>query len=285
MPKGDKNRKLSDEQRQQVVEIYTTRDSNSFWVGVRAIAKQFGVRHFVIQRILKNAGVRMRTRKESWENRPVGWHGDPAYQPKPPSTRPFGRRPIKNIPVSDAPLCACGCNELTAWNRRKNRWNKFVEGHYRKDQPYKNRDWLYEQYVTLQRTIDEIAADCGVAGTSVKNFMRRFGIEARDSVAAHVGRQSGEANPAWKGGVTPERQRLYKTQTWKETVKAIFARDRYTCARCNRTRGDFRLHAHHIKSWADYPELRFELSNLITLCEDCHTWVHSRDNANGDFLG
>jgi hypothetical protein len=27
---------------------------------------------------------------------------------------------------------------------------------------------------------------------------------------------------------------------------------------------------HHIKSWRDFPELRFEVSNGKTLCLDCH---------------
>ena len=34
------------------------------------------------------------------------------------------------------------------------------------------------------------------------------------------------------------------------------------------------LHTHHIKSQAEFPELRTQLSNLVCLCESCHMKVH-----------
>lgn len=55
---------------------------------------------------------------------------------------------------------------------------------------------------------------------------------------------------------------------WRSTV---YRRDSYRCRECDS--GSF-LVAHHIKSWADYPELRFSLDNGITLCEDCHVKQH-----------
>ena len=50
--------------------------------------------------------------------------------------------------------------------------------------------------------------------------------------------------------------------------KAVFERDNYTCQIC-RVRGKY-LEADHIKPFAYFPELRFELTNGRTLCRKCH---------------
>jgi 5-methylcytosine-specific restriction endonuclease McrA len=58
----------------------------------------------------------------------------------------------------------------------------------------------------------------------------------------------------------------------KEWVKAI--RAKYNkCLRCSATSAV--LHAHHVKSRARYPELKYDPSNGILLCNSCHTWVHN----------
>lgn len=59
---------------------------------------------------------------------------------------------------------------------------------------------------------------------------------------------------------------------YTEWRKSVFERDGYTCRKCGR-RGA-RLNAHHIKPYAKYKGLRYELSNGITLCEKCHREVH-----------
>lgn len=54
----------------------------------------------------------------------------------------------------------------------------------------------------------------------------------------------------------------------------IFERDDFTCQKCFIKGG--RLNAHHIKSWANFPELRFEVSNGLTLCVNCHKEIHKK---------
>jgi len=49
---------------------------------------------------------------------------------------------------------------------------------------------------------------------------------------------------------------------------AVFTRDNFTCQGCQEVGG--KLEAHHIKSWAKYPKLRYKISNGITLCKKCH---------------
>lgn len=39
------------------------------------------------------------------------------------------------------------------------------------------------------------------------------------------------------------------------------------------------LEAHHIVRWADSPKLRFEPSNGITLCQECHSKVTGQEVA------
>jgi len=54
----------------------------------------------------------------------------------------------------------------------------------------------------------------------------------------------------------------------KEWRIAVFTRDGWTCQTCKEIGG--KLEAHHIKSWAHYPELRYDINNGITLCVECH---------------
>jgi len=56
-----------------------------------------------------------------------------------------------------------------------------------------------------------------------------------------------------------------EAQQWR---KAVFERDNYTCQICG-IRGSY-LEADHIKPFAFFPELRFELYNGRTLCRSCH---------------
>lgn len=261
MRRGDNNRKLTDVQRAEVVRMYTVPNGN-VWIGVRTIARRFGVWPNAIDNILIKAGVVRRSRSFA-----IAHCGHP-----------------RRIVRGNAPNCACGCGKTTAWSSSRSRWRHSIKGH-RKRLRCQDRSWLFDQYVNKKLTLKTIAAVCGVSKTTVKRYMRAFGIATRDAHESHVGTQRGAQNPAWQGGVTPERQRVYNTEEFKAVLRAVYRRDQYRCCRCDSAKKGVRgLHAHHIFSWAKYPKLRYQLTNLVTLCRTCHEWVHSRQNVHGVFL-
>lgn len=65
---------------------------------------------------------------------------------------------------------------------------------------------------------------------------------------------------------------------WREDV---LERDSYRCQICG-SRND--LEAHHIKPFAQYPDLRTNLNNGMTLCKSCHRELH-RATRGGDSNG
>lgn len=84
---------------------------------------------------------------------------------------------------------------------------------------------------------------------------------------------SGSKHYNWKGGVTPEEKMVRKSLEYKTWRRSVFERDKYACQHCGDNKGG-NLQAHHLKGFAEFPELRFDLDNGLTLCEDCHTELH-----------
>lgn len=128
--------------------------------------------------------------------------------------------------------------------------------------------------------------------------------EPREKVCAYCGqtfRWEGQPLSIWRGRKFCSQECGWKGQKYNEGpdhpnfrpdsrrqdrrgkhgswARAVVARDLATCQHCG-ARG-IELHAHHIKSFKDFPALRWEISNGITLCHRCHWELHAALRANG----
>lgn len=238
--------RIPDHIRAEIVRQYTVPLPDGTWKGSKLIGRDLGIADVTVLNILRQGGIAIRTSKEAHA------HG-----------KRCGR--IKHPEQFDAPpLCACGCGEHVYWNKNKQVWAKFTAGHYRKDAPYKDGEWLCEQYEARRRSANDIAVECRVNVTTVIRQMERHGIARRDASASKIGRFEGAKNPAWKGGVA---QWNYAPQ-WKRIARVIRKRDNYTCQICHTPHPPQSrvLHVHH----QDGDKTNNEPSNLLTVCAACH---------------
>lgn len=76
-------------------------------------------------------------------------------------------------------------------------------------------------------------------------------------------------------GKRTENKKIRQSAKYKAWRTLVFERDNYTCIECGDHNYEGRgsslsLHADHVKPFALYPELRFDINNGRTLCVPCH---------------
>lgn len=85
---------------------------------------------------------------------------------------------------------------------------------------------------------------------------------------------SGENSPRWKNDKTSterENQRCYPEYT--QFIRNVIDRDNYTCVHCGkRSNGDIQVH--HLDGYNWCIDRRTDVTNAVTLCENCHKNFH-----------
>jgi 5-methylcytosine-specific restriction endonuclease McrA len=101
------------------------------------------------------------------------------------------------------------------------------------------------------------------------SYKERYGERAEEER-----RKRRESNRRRWDGVErkPQRDKHNGDHRYTDCRTAVFIRDNHTCRRCGIRGGQ--LHAHHIRSWAEHPEDRYDPDNVVTLHHKCHRDVH-----------
>jgi hypothetical protein len=101
-------------------------------------------------------------------------------------------------------------------------------------------------------------------------------LETRAKISASLRARhlAGPLAPNWKGGITAGYRAARTVVDYADWRTFVFVRDQFTCQKCEEIGG--RLEAHHMDSFADFPEKQLELDNGITFCRDCHNEFNRR---------
>lgn len=88
------------------------------------------------------------------------------------------------------------------------------------------------------------------------------------------GKMAGKNHWNYKGGINPINDTIRKSIEFRLWRESVFARDNWTCQKYG-IRG-VKLHSHHIRNFAEYPESRFAIDNGITFSEKAHREFHKK---------
>lgn len=72
--------------------------------------------------------------------------------------------------------------------------------------------------------------------------------------------------------------RNYNDPQYKLWRKTVYALDNFMC-QWPGCKSKKRLNAHHIKKWSQYPGLRFNIHNGITLCYNHHKMIQNNEDS------
>ena len=105
---------------------------------------------------------------------------------------------------------------------------------------------------------------------------------------AHSIFRTGKNNHRFIDGKSKERNikrdQCRNTIQYKNFIRQVFIRDTNICQICGVKRKRIKngkgknnnLTVHHIKSWLNYPKLRYNIKNGIVLCAECHRNIHRK---------
>ena len=203
------------------------------------------------------------------------------------------------VPGADViylPPCACGCGE-TVGLTREGRVNTFVHGHSRRGvspSPEHRRKLSIARMGQPGPWRGKTIPAAARLKMSAAKKGRSLTPEHRSNIAdAQRGRphpsihhpqtaetrlkkslaQRGPLGSNWQGGKSAENDRARASAQYAEWRLTVFRRDGFRCVGC----GDRRdIHAHHVRPFAIYVELRFVVDNGQTLCHGHHDIAHGR---------
>lgn len=160
---------------------------------------------------------------------------------------------------------------------------------------YKDREWLTEKR-QAGWSVTAIADEAGMSYHTIRKYLAKFDLKFSEAEKGMLrgetmtgrkrnvckrGPLSGEAlenvqrarcgtnSNFWRGGVTTDRAKIGRWTT--DNSLRVHERCGYKCVICGSKKD---LEAHHVDPVWNNVERAYDLTNLVSLCYQCHSWLH-----------
>lgn len=156
------------------------------------------------------------------------------------------------------------CGTLSSANKQKNNYSNIYE------------EFLKYNYLLLSKEYknahQKLQYQCPKGHIGEMTYSHFY--SGRRCPICYWENNKGENHPNWKMDKTDEERLIGRAtpENW-EWRHNVYCRDSFICQICGTNMSGV-FNAHHLYNWADYPELRYDINNGVTLCENCHTLFH-----------
>lgn len=201
--------------------------------------------------------------------------------------------------MTSSTLCKCGCKKQIVSPDKRGRLVSFLKGHNRRGvklskesiaKRQEKMDYSFTQTPEYKEKMSKIALEKNygkwMVGKKLSDSEReyrsrvhkkaqawRIGLKRNPETVkkmseSMIGKFSKEKHWNWRGGISNINNNPRRTAEYSEWRISVLKRDKFICQICF-SKGK-KLQVDHIKPWALYPELRFDINNGRVLCKDCH---------------
>lgn len=134
-------------------------------------------------------------------------------------------------------------------------------------------DAVISRYSVPYASMSAVGRSFGVSSAVVRRILIENDVEIKPQRLAKKF-PSGREHPRWRHDLTDhEREHRRDINAQSDWRLQVLERDHYTCQRCDASSGA-RLNAHHIEPHYRARDSRWDVSNGMTLCVDCHRQYH-----------
>ena len=140
----------------------------------------------------------------------------------------------------------------------------------------KNKRKHCSRECSAKASLGHIAWNKGIK-TGLKFWLgKKFTKEHRKRLSeSHIGIQARENHPQWiKDRTMIARIQDRDNSEYRYWRKMCLERDNFTCQSSGKYGG--LLEVHHINNFADFPELRYDIDNGVTLSKESHREFHKK---------